>query len=80
MFVVILPALVICFFAIKDADRRTLWRQFGVALATFALAFLPVIPGLQYMFHTSGVHVYAATPAFWELRGTLAPEDNRRFA
>jgi uncharacterized membrane protein len=72
LFVVILPALVICFFAIKVADRKTLWRQFGVALVAFALAFLPVIPGLRYMFHTSGVHVYAAAPAFWQLRGTLA--------
>ena len=62
LFVVILPALVICFFAIKAADRKTLWRQFGVALLTFALAFLPVIPGLRYMFHTSGVHVFAGTP------------------
>ena len=50
-----------------------LWRQFSVALVTFALAFLPVIPGLRYMFHTSGVHVYAEAPAFWQLRGTLAP-------
>ena len=74
LFVVILPALVICFFAIKVGDRKTLWRQFWVALVTFALAFLPVIPGLRYMFHTSGVHVYAEAPAFWQLRGTLAPE------
>ena len=73
LFVVILPALVICFFAIKVGDREALGRQLGVALVTFALAFLPVIPGLQYMFHTSGVHVYAVAPAFWQLRSTLAP-------
>jgi hypothetical protein len=73
LFGVILPALFICFFAIKVGERKTLWRQFGVALVAFALAFLPVIPGLQYMFHTSGVHVFDVAPAFWELRGTLAP-------
>jgi hypothetical protein len=73
LFVVILPALVLCFFAIKAGAPKVLWRQFSVALVTFALAFLPVIPGLRYMFHTSGVHVYAETPAFWQLRGTLAP-------
>ncbi len=73
LFIVILPALVLCFFAIKDAPSRILWRQFSVALFTFALAFLPVIPGLRYMFHTSGVHVFAEAPAFWQLRGTLAP-------
>src|SRR5580704_15235552 len=60
LFVVILPALVSCFFAIKVADRKTLWRQFGIALVAFALAFLPVIPGLLYMFRTSAVHVYAS--------------------
>jgi hypothetical protein len=73
LFVVILPALVVCFFVIKAGAPKILWRQFSVALATFALAFLPVIPGLRYMFHTSGVHVYAEVPAFWQLRGTLAP-------
>jgi hypothetical protein len=73
LFVVILPALVVCFFAIKVGGPKILWRQFSVALVTFALAFLPVIPGLRYMFHTSGVHVYAEAPAFWQLRGTLAP-------
>jgi hypothetical protein len=73
LFVVILPALVLCFFAIKGGASKVLWRQFLVALATFALAFLPVIPGLRYMFRTSGVHVYAEAPAFWQLRGTLAP-------
>lgn len=73
LFVVILPALVFSFFAIKAGPPKILWRQFSVALVTFALAFLPVIPGLRYMFHTSGVHVYAEAPAFWQLRGTLAP-------
>ena len=72
LFVVILPALVICFFAVKVGDRKARWRQLGVALITFALAFLPVIPGLQYMFHTSSIHVFDVAPAFWELRGTLA--------
>jgi hypothetical protein len=72
LFVVILPALVICFFAIKVGESRTRWRQFGVALAAFAIAFLPVIPGARFMFHTSSIHVFDVAPAFWELRGTLA--------
>ena len=38
----------------------------------FAVAFLPVIPGMRYMFHTSGIHVFDEAPAFWQLRGTLA--------
>src|SRR6266496_70959 len=52
LFGVILPALVIGFFAVKlgggksSDERRAMWRQFGVALAAFAIAFLPVIPGV----------------------------------
>ena len=71
LFAVIVPALVICFFAIKVGDSKTRWRQFGVALIAFAIAFLPVVPGAQFMFHTSSVHVFDLAPAFWELRGTL---------
>jgi hypothetical protein len=71
LFVVILPALVICFFAIKVGDPKTRWRQFGIALAAFAVAFLPVIPGARFMFHTSSVHVFDPAPEFWQLHGTL---------
>ena len=43
LFAVILPALlVICFIVLKIGDRKTLWRQLGVALPVFAVAFLPV--------------------------------------
>lgn len=71
LFVVILPALAICFIALKIGDRKTLWRQLGVALVAFALAFLPVIPGLLYMFHTSGTHVWAEPPTLEVLGATL---------
>ena len=71
LFAVILPALLIGFFAMKVGDRETLWRQFGVALAAFALAFLPVIPGMRFMFHTTGTHVFAQSPVPLELRQTL---------
>jgi hypothetical protein len=73
LFVVILPALVLCFFVVKRDDRKTRWRQFGVATAAFALAFLPVIPEIQYLFHTSGTHVYEKAPSWVELGLTLAP-------
>lgn len=72
LLIVILPALAICFIAVKIGDRKALWRQGGVALAAFALAFLPVIPGLQYMFHSSGIHVFAEAPKLRELGSTLA--------
>ncbi len=71
LFAVILPALVISFFAIKDGDSNTRGRQFGIALVAFAIGFLPVIPGAQFMFHTNSTHVFDLAPAFWELHGTL---------
>ena len=74
LFVVILPALAICFFALKIGPHRTQWRQLGIALGVFALAFLPVLPGLQYMFHTSGIHVFDDPPTLAELGQVLAQE------
>jgi uncharacterized membrane protein len=45
LFASILPALLICFVAFKLGDRKVLWRQLSVALVTFTVAFLTVIPG-----------------------------------
>jgi hypothetical protein len=73
LFAVILPALVLWFFVIKIRDRKTLWRQFGVAAAAFALAALPTIPGLAYLFRTSKTHVYELAPNLLDLARILAP-------
>jgi hypothetical protein len=71
LFAAVLPALAVCFVVAKIGDRKTLWRQLGVALAVFAFAFLPVIPRLQYMVHTSGTHVFSPAPRLLELGSTL---------
>jgi hypothetical protein len=71
LFAVILPAFAICFVAPKIDDRKTLGRQLGIALIVFAIAFLPVIPRLHYMFHTSGTHVFSAAPPLMQLVETL---------
>jgi hypothetical protein len=71
LFIVILPAFVVCFLALPRKDRKTLWRQFSIALVVFALAFLPVLPGLQYLFHTSGTHVFSPGPTWGELGQVL---------
>lgn len=71
LFATILPALAVCFVVLKIRDRKTLWRQLGVALVAFAFAFLPVIPRLQYMVHTSGTHVFSPAPRLVELGSTL---------
>ena len=71
LFAVILPALAICFIALKIGDRKTLLRQLGIALVVFALAFLPIIPRLGYMVHTSGTHVFSEAPSLSDLAQTL---------
>lgn len=73
LFGVILPALAICFLLIKRGNRPALWRQGGIALGAFALGFLPVIPGLEYVFRTRATHVYASAPKLGTLIWTLAP-------
>ena len=71
LFAAILPALAICFIALKMGDRKTLWRQLSIALVVFAVACLPAIPRLQYMMHTSGTHVFAEAPRLLQLVSTL---------
>ncbi len=68
---VILPALLFCFIVFKFRDRKTLLRQFSVAFAAFALAILPVIPGLIDLFRTSRVHVCEPAPDLADLASTL---------
>jgi hypothetical protein len=71
LFASILPALLICFVALKPGDRKVLWRQLGVALIAFTVASVPIVPRLQYMAHTSGTHVFSPAPKLYELGSTL---------
>ena len=71
LFAAILPALAICFIALKMGDRKTLWRQLSIALVVFAVACLTAIPRLEYMMHTSGTHVFAEAPRLLQLVSTL---------
>jgi hypothetical protein len=71
LFAAILPALAVCFIALKLGDRKVLWRQLSVALTTFTLACLPAIPRLQYMMHTSSTHVFSVAPKVLQLVSTF---------
>jgi len=73
LFVVALPAFLLCFFIAKNCDRKTLWRQFGIAVAAFTLAFLPVIPIMLFLFRTSKTHVVEPAPEPLDLVHFLAP-------
>jgi mannosyltransferase len=71
LFAVALPALALCLFSRKISDRKAYWRQIYVALVVFVIAFLPVIPGMRYMFHSSGVHVFDVAPTLGDLARAL---------
>lgn len=73
LFAVILPALMLCYFALKRGDGKRKWRQFGVGLAAFAVASLPVVPGVLSMFHTSTTHIYTIAPGWLDLLWVLTP-------
>lgn len=72
-FATILPALILCFFITKFRDPKTMWRQFGIATAAFALAILPVIPRFLYVFRASRTLVYEPPSTLMNLAGTFAP-------
>jgi hypothetical protein len=72
LFIVILPALAICFVTLKIGKPKIFSRQLAVALIAFAIAFLPVIPGMQYLLHTSGTHVFSEAPKLVDLGQTFA--------
>jgi hypothetical protein len=73
LFAAILPAFLLCFLLFKRRSGRRGWMQAGVALTAFCVSFLPLIPGLKYLFHTAHSHVYEAGPDFIQLLWTLAP-------
>jgi uncharacterized membrane protein len=71
LFMVILPAILICFVVFKSGDRNTFWRQLAIAMLVFGLAFLPVIPGLEAIVHASGTHVFDSAPTLGSLGQVL---------
>lgn len=73
LFAGILPALVICFFAVARVNRKLLGRPLVIALSAFTVAFLPSVPTLLYMFRTSGSHVSDRAPNIADLLWTVAP-------
>ncbi len=73
LFAVILPALLVCFFAFPGKPRRIRWQQFAIAVAVFVVACLPLIPAVVNLFTTSGSHIFDVAPQFADLLWTLAP-------
>jgi hypothetical protein len=72
LFATILPAMLACAIAFKIRAGRTGGKQLGIALAAFCVTFLPLIPGLNYLFHTAHSHVYESSPKLALLLLTVA--------
>jgi len=71
---VILPALLIGFFLVKTGDHhQRLWRQLGIAMLSFVIAFLPIIPKVLQMMHSPGSHSFAEAGKPVDFIWTLAP-------
>jgi hypothetical protein len=73
LFAVILPGLAISLVFIGGRERRELWRQFAVASGSFCVAFLAVVPGVRFIFRTSGSHPFHESPTLMDLFATLCP-------
>lgn len=73
LYVTILPAMVLCFFIGRADIGKKQWRQFGIALAAFAAAFLPLIPSLDFLLRTKRTHVYESATKLSQLLWTIAP-------
>jgi hypothetical protein len=72
LFATILPAMLACAIAFKFRAGRTGAKQLGIAFACFCVTFLPLIPGLKYLFHTAHSHLYESSPKPSDLLLTLA--------
>jgi 4-amino-4-deoxy-L-arabinose transferase-like glycosyltransferase len=73
LFGVILPAIWMLFLVLRTTTFKSTLKDLLLALASFTLALLPLLPGLRYLFHTAGSHVYETPPEFSRLFWTVAP-------
>ena len=73
LFGAILPALLLGLWIVRGQERRPFWRPFSVAVGTFAMAMLPAIQGLLYLFRTGRTHVFEDPPYMGDLLKALAP-------
>jgi uncharacterized membrane protein len=73
LFIVIFPAFLICFVVLKSGKQKAFWPQLAIALASFAIAFLPAVVGLRFLIRTGSAHVWDQAPRLADLGRTLAP-------
>jgi Dolichyl-phosphate-mannose-protein mannosyltransferase len=73
LFATILPGLVIAFWIVRRRTCKACWQQFGIAACAFVVMFLPVLPGLKFLFRTRTSHVFEKPPGLRTLFWTLVP-------
>ena len=64
---IVLPALLLTFILWKHREGKVFWQQLGVGLLTYVVAFPPLIPPLEALFHHAGTHVHGSAPSPVEL-------------
>ncbi len=57
----------------EEHQQRVPWRQLAIATGAFCVAFIPVIPGILYMSHSSGTHPFHEAPTLLDLFMTFCP-------
>ena len=73
LFAAILPAFLVCFIVFKARSLKILVRQGCVALVVFAVACIPLVAGLRYLFHTANSHVVVPPPGLLYLIPPFMP-------
>jgi len=68
---VILPALALCFIAVRFRDLKIVLRKYGVVFAVFLLALLMVLIGKISMYHDAGSHIFEQAPTLEDLTHTF---------
>src|SRR5579883_2079524 len=74
LFSLIYPAYLLVFLAAKRNQPKILRRQLCLALASFAVTCLPIIPHVLYLGRTSESHVFEQAPVFKDFITTLIPQ------
>jgi mannosyltransferase len=69
----VLPGLMMVYFLLSNANRRDKLSKFAAAAGIFLLAFLLMLPGILYLFHTAHAHVFENTPSLFMLLMACAP-------
>jgi len=79
LFAGLLTGFVVYYLLSRRSSLRADLRPIGVALLSFAIFLLPVVPGLKYAYQTRTIHSFAPAPEWTWLLGVLNPAKGKLF-